>query len=297
MNWKNQAALIIMLLFTAGVARAESPATLGQGKVSVGVEGGFVFDQVMELDSAEMTWKDATGAVEDTDDTDAIKSITSGINYEEDSVHAKIGYGLLDNLDIYAKLGMVKGSVDNTLNYPGENLSYILEEDGGFSWVLGVKGILHEFLNGVRIGGSAEFGMRKNDVTGTVDANGTKYGPEEFPIADDWFPGATSATYSAESESTMWELALSISKQFEQFLPYAGVKYADRKIDVASTFTGLDGSGTTVGSMEEKYTFKPEDTIGIFVGTDYNVTENLTLNVEGKFVNETAIAFGASYKF
>lgn len=297
MNWKKQLAVIIMLLFSAGVARAESPATLGQGKVSVGVEGGFVFDKDMEIDSAEMTWKDASGAVDDVDDTDAIKSVTGGINYEEDSVHAKVAYGVLDKLDIYAKLGMAKGTIDNTLNYPGDDLSYILEEDGGFSWALGVKGVLYEFLNGVRIGGSAEFGMRKNDVTGYADLNGTRYGPEEYLIADDWFTGATSATYSAEEESTMWEIALSISKQFGQALPYVGLKYADRKIETSSTFTGLDGSGTVVGSMEEKYTFKPEDTIGIFVGTDYNVTENLTLNVEGKFVNETAIAFGASYKF
>lgn len=297
MNWKNQSAFIIMLLFTAGVAWAESPATLGQGKVSVGVDGGFVFDKDMEIDSAEMIWKDASGAVYSVANTDDIKSITSGVNYKEDSVDAKVGYGVLDNLDIYAKLGMAKGETDNTFNYPGQDLSYILEEDNGFSWALGIKGILHEFLNGVRIGGSAEFGMRKNDVNGYADLNGTRYGLEEFPIVDEWFTDATSATYRAESESTMWELALSISKQFEQFLPYAGLKYAGGKLDVDSTFTGLDGSGTTVGSMEEKYTFKPEDTIGIFVGTDYDVTENLTLNVEGKFVNETAIAFGASYKF
>ena len=37
--------------------------------------------------------------------------------------------------------------------------------------------------------------------------------------------------------------------------------------------------------------------VGAFVGATYEVIKNLKLNLEGRFIDETALSFSVSYKF
>lgn len=42
---------------------------------------------------------------------------------------------------------------------------------------------------------------------------------------------------------------------------------------------------------------KADNNVGVFIGSDYNITKNLSVNVEGRFIDETAMSIGATYKF
>ena len=49
------------------------------------------------------------------------------------------------------------------------------------------------------------------------------------------------------------------------------------------------------GDTQEKK--EVDDNVGIFIGTDYSITDNWKVNLEASFVDDTAISFGTSYKF
>jgi hypothetical protein len=72
---------------------------------------------------------------------------------------------------------------------------------------------------------------------------------------------------------------LGVTKELDRFIPYVGVKYSDAKL--------------TSGEPKEV----ADENVGVFVGTDFSITDSLVLNVEGRFVDETAVSFGVTYEF
>lgn len=69
----------------------------------------------------------------------------------------------------------------------------------------------------------------------------------------------------------------------EKFTPYVGMTYSDLRMN----------------HKDEDVTvkFKADDNFGVFTGIGYKITDNLFLNAEGRFVNETAMSVARAYKF
>jgi hypothetical protein len=76
-----------------------------------------------------------------------------------------------------------------------------------------------------------------------------------------------------------WQVSLAGTKQIGRSVPYVGVKYSDAKL--------------TSGEPKEV----ADENVGVFVGTDVKITGQWSVNVEGRFVDETAVSFGVSYRF
>ncbi|NQT74935.1 MAG: hypothetical protein HQ566_00260, partial [Candidatus Omnitrophica bacterium] len=91
------------------------------------------------------------------------------------------------------------------------------------------------------------------------------------------------------------QAALEVAWKTDNFIPYVGIKYSD--VDVGSTFT--------VGSVERKASGKDSsETIGAFVGLTIlpklaatPASEQFSINLEGRFIDEEAFSAGVSYKF
>jgi len=84
-----------------------------------------------------------------------------------------------------------------------------------------------------------------------------------------------------------WHIAPYIAKKLGNFVPYLGVRYSDLRQNYK----------VVLEDESSKIKFKADDNFGVFVGTDFKITDTWKLNLEGRFVDETAMSLGATYKF
>ena len=75
-----------------------------------------------------------------------------------------------------------------------------------------------------------------------------------------------------------WQLSTLLSKGFNRFTPYLGMK-----------LSRLDFIHKVDGVRKRK---KCEDNFGVFVGTDIYIKDEFRINLEGRFIDEVAIAIG-----
>lgn len=111
-------------VYAASIGGAE---TQGKGRLAVGLDSAFIFDRDLEFKSAS-----GLGA------TQTIKNTEIDKEYQ---VMLKPSYGLLDNLDVYAKLGVVDAEGKDESYVGGvKNASDKTTLDTAFSYGFGVKG-------------------------------------------------------------------------------------------------------------------------------------------------------------
>ena len=71
----------------------------------------------------------------------------------------------------------------------------------------------------------------------------------------------------------------------DDYNAYCGFRYSDYKVEVEDD------------TMNDSWDIKAQDNIGIFIGGDFYSTDNLIVNVELRFIDETAGSAAVTYKF
>ena len=160
---------------------------------------------------------------------------------------AKISYGLLDNLDIYTKLG----TADVRIKGP----AFTAKTSNAFAWAIGAKGT-YEFTEDWLLGADVQY-LRHRHSAG-FNFSGS-----------DW----TGKLLFQE-----WQIAPYVAKRIGNFTPYLGIKYSDLRAR---------------GAVK----LKADDKLGMFVGSSFKINDRLFLNTEGRFIDETAMSFGCTYRF
>jgi len=192
------------------------------------------------------------------------------VELEANFYTAKLAYTFADRLDVYVLLGMIdEAEVDEKVG--SDSYKYFFDED--FSWGIGATFLVHEFENGIKLGADAKYRVAEADLT-ALDINGTKY--EISDITD------------VQGDYDEWQIALGIAKQLGKFVPYAGVKYSDVE---------LQAKGTIAGTTYETNNVNSEEVIGVFVGISFLPKDNFSINLEGRFIDETAFSLGCNYRF
>ncbi|MCX5701358.1 MAG: outer membrane beta-barrel protein [Candidatus Omnitrophica bacterium] len=261
-----------LAVYAASIGGAE---TQGKGKLAIGLDQEFVFDRDM---------KDTGATVEGGEDV----TIAGTAKTEIDNMYrtmVKASYGLFENLDIYVKLGTAdfkatskqSGTWDDGEDTGTWNASEEFNSNNALAYGFGMKGT-YSLENDWIIGCEAQYLRHKHDkmkMAGSMNV----YDDVGDLIADE------SGTDSWEADTTIqeWQVAPYIAKKIGDFIPYLGVKYSDLR----ANYKDEDG----------KLKLKADDNFGVFVGTDYKIGENWKLNLEGRFVDETAMSVGATYKF
>ena len=261
------AALLLLpaAVYAASIGGAE---TVGQGEFSIGLDQEIVFGR----DGKTLT-QDVTGFT--------FTSVRS--KYEIDKMYrtmVKVSYGLLDNLDIYTRLGTASPDYkvwsDLIFGSPSDinNETWKYKGRNAFAYGLGLRGT-HSLQNGWLMGVDAQYLRHRNkykatgyyfEYTGGVLIN-------EGPMAK-----------KGKVTFFEWHIAPYVAVQLDNFVPYLGARYSDARINEK------DEHGYTVKT-------KSKHNVGVFVGTDYKIDENWKLNIEGRFVDETAMSAGATYRF
>lgn len=251
-------AVVLCLPVVVYAASIGGAETQGKGRLAVGLDSAFIFDRDLEFKSASGLAANGT-----------LKNVKIDRGYQ---IMLKPSYGLFDNLDVYAKLGAA--------DYEGKDESYIggvkdaddkTNTDTDFAYGFGMKGT-YGLGNDWLIGCDLQYlrSEHKAKVTAT-------------PVA-----GVASSTTYKTAESQEWHIAPYIARKINSFTPYLGIRYSDMKTKLKGP--AEDGWADNVKS-------EADDNVGVFLGTDYKIGENWKLNLEGRFVDETAMSFGATYKF
>ena len=183
----------------------------------------------------------------------------------------KISYTMADRVDLYTLLGAANGEFSE--KYSGVDLKY--ETETAFAWGLGATVLLKEFNNGIRLGIDGRYRQVEPDIDKLILNN------VEYTI-----PSGSITNVSAEYKE--WQVALGISKELGQFVPYGGIKYNDVEASVKATISGTTYKTDDINS---------DGVVGIFVGCDFLPTKNLSIGVEGRFIDETAFTVSANYRF
>jgi len=182
----------------------------------------------------------------------------------------KLSYTIADRIDVYAFFGVIdEAEVDEEVD--DNNYKYLFDED--FAWGIGATVLIYELENGIKLGVDAKYRTAEVDLT-ELDINGTRYG-----IAD---------ISDIQGDFDEWQVALGITKQFGKFIPYGGVKYSDVEVQA---------KGTVLGTVYQTAEVNSENIFGIFIGCNILPMDNLSLNIEGRFIDETAFSAGLTYRF
>ena len=247
-----------LAVYAASIGGAE---TQGQSKFGIGLDTAFVFDR-------DLKFKSATGLAA----TQEIKNIEIDDGYQ---IMLKTSYGLLDNLDIYLKLGMA--------DYEAKAEGYLsglkwatdkVNSDTKFAYGFGLKG-KYELDEGWLIGCDLQY-LRSKHKAKVAESYEAWVG-----LPDD------STTYKSLVVQE-WHIASYIAKRINNLTPYFGVRYSDMRMKIKKP----SDSGWT-----DDHKYEADDNVGVFLGTDYKIAENWILNFETRFIDETAISFGGTYRF
>jgi outer membrane protein W len=185
----------------------------------------------------------------------------------------KTSYGVLDNLDIYVKLG-VANYKDKLKQYDGnaEYADIVVNSQTGFAYGFGIKGT-YELKDNWLVGCDMQYLTSKQEqkTRCTLVSSG-----EEI-----------SAKYKKQIMSE-WHVSPYVAKRLGKFVPYLGVSYSD--------FLEKEKK-PTIDSWADNVKYKAKYNVGTFVGIDFKMSDKWKLNLEGRFIDETAVSTAATYKF
>jgi hypothetical protein len=150
-----------------------------------------------------------------------------------------------------------------------------------YVWGIGCTAMLYEKEINEMGGGILRIGIDGRYRQSHLDVNKIKLNDNDALKASD--PSVQQAKY----ELKQWQVALGIAYQLDQAVPYVGVKFANSAGKAAATI----GSENFVNKFDNK------SNVGIFVGSDFVINDSLTINIEGRFLDETALSMGAATRF
>ena len=181
----------------------------------------------------------------------------------------KVSVSPIEKIDIYGLMGTADLKIDNwTTN------DYTLETDRALAWGGGFKLLLYE---------TEEYGDGILRVS--LSGNYRDYDPGIETVKKS---GAdVSGVIKREFRYREWQGSLGLSYTSLELTPYFGVKYSDCECKLE-----IDDQETI-----HKIKANSKDIIGVFVGVDYLFAENVALNLEGRFIDETALSVGIKINF
>ncbi len=181
-----------------------------------------------------------------------------------------VSFGVFDFLDVYVKLGVAdykfKADLINNFGFPLGDAT--LNSKWGFAYGGGLKGA-YMFkdgpVKGLIIGADAQYLRHKQRYHAMIDS---LMGPSDF---------TGKATFQE------WQFGPFVGYKIMNFLPYVGVKYSDVRLKF--------------NQEGETQKFKADDHVGALVGLTYDLIPQVKLNLEGRFIDETALNFNVIFKF
>ncbi|NQT90510.1 MAG: hypothetical protein HQ558_04570 [Candidatus Omnitrophica bacterium] len=247
-------------VYAAPVGNIATAALLKKGLILKDKEGKFGFILAGEVDNVQ------NRKIEHQ--TEKSKSNFYG---------AKIGAIIADRGIIYGLIG----ASDAEQEYNISNSEVKWETEYDIAWGVGANVILFENKSQVdkyeitiRLGADAKFMSAKPNVDKMI-FDGMEYDSSSSNVSD------------ASLNINNWQAAAEFSFEIYRFIPYIGVKYSD-----------VDGEAkATINGNEYEQDLRAKNKFGFFVGGDIMLTDSISLNAEGRFVDEMAFSANLCARF
>ena len=200
----------------------------------------------------------------------------------------KVGYQISDNLNVYAKLGVTNGIGGFDMKSSGtwaggtftEKETY--KEKSAFAGGLGLKLTL-PLKNNWIIGVDAQYLAHQNDYSGKWAVRFSD--PGNLLLPSERVINQSRSNWGSTTISE-WHVAPFVAKNFGKFVPYVGVKYSNLRMNWMQT-----------PHDELPDSLNAKDNVGAFVGADFKFNPAFSLNLEGRFIDETAASLAATFTF
>jgi hypothetical protein len=189
----------------------------------------------------------------------------------------KIGLIIMDRFMPYAILGGAEAKKQQ-FKIGSDKVRWDTKYD--FVWGAGGTAVLYETKLDQMGNGTLRFG-----VDGNYRQSHLKV--DKVVLNSESIEASSSRVSQAKYELEQWQIALAVSYQVDQFAPYVGVKYSDA---TGEAVTKIDGTSY-------KNDFRNKNNVGIFVGGDIVINNSMTANIEGRFIDETALSLSGVMRF
>ena len=198
----------------------------------------------------------------------------------------KIGCRIFDRFEPYASLGGAHLKAKWTGN--GSTTSTEMDTSTGFAWGLGLKALIYEFMGPkIKIIGDGSYRTTDlNPYKGYLDGQATSIDKLSSSfVLREW-----QASILASGEIELGPLTSLNALNGYKLSPYGGIKY--------SQVNGRIRLTTTDGSVYHPDEIESRRNVGIVTGFDITAPgDNLSFNLEGRFIDEDALSAGLSLLF
>ncbi len=174
-----------------------------------------------------------------------------------------------DRVEIYSMLGTMSAKISQK-PYDGIKIHY--KANPHFAWSIGGRTILAYW-------GNTQLGM---------NAGYLRYQPHLNQIKVN---GSTYSSSGAELQYWEWQVGAGVSHRIGMLVPYVGGYYAQSEAD----FLYLNSLKSIIPGRH--FLLKSSKNPGVAVGCGFAPNRGFTVNVEGRFINQTALSASAEIKF
>jgi opacity protein-like surface antigen len=191
----------------------------------------------------------------------------------------RLGYNIADRFEPYVKFGVVNLKT----KWDQSNKSFNVRSDQGIGAGLGAKFLAYE--------------IPEHRIRLSLDAQYFHANPD---IKDARIDGTQPNISATEFKVTQWHIAAIASMEFVlgrdkdnpaapySFIPYMGIAYTD---SITKVSFKADSTSYDTGDLNNDNNF-------LFItGCDITSPEDISLNIEGRFIGETAGSGGCTVKF
>ncbi len=198
--------------------------------------------------------------------------LSDGGELEANFYNTKITFSAADNIDFYINIGQAN-DVSYKVGILGSNVEFNL--DGATMYGLGISGNIpfkEDLMN-------LSIDLKYRTISGmdykSIVLDGVSY-------------SKASLGGSAEADWSELQLAVAASKKIDCFMPYAGIKFSS---------VGVSAKATILGIEYDSGTFDNDNKIGVFAGISITPTDQMSIDLQGRFIDEQAIMLSFVYKF
>jgi opacity protein-like surface antigen len=156
--------------------------------------------------------------------------------------------------------GLLDGRFKQEIN--NIDVKYITED--AFMWGVGTSVLLYEITDRLALGLDVKY-RQTNPSIDRVSIDGNSFSLDDAGV-------------SVDCDYAEWQASLGLCRASKRFLGYGGIKYSDVKATLE----------VEAGGVDEEKSVNSAHNIGVFLGMEYVITENTTIGIEGRFIDEQA---------
>jgi opacity protein-like surface antigen len=159
---------------------------------------------------------------------------------------------------------LLGGLLDGEFKQEINNIDIKYKTDDALTWGIGTTILVWEITDRLGLGLDMKY-RQTNPTVSKVSIDGTSFSRHDDNV-------------SLDCDYQEWQAALGLCGLTERFIGYGGIKYSDVKVSLKAKAGGVDESDSANSAQ----------TIGAFIGCEYTLTEDTTIGIEGRFLDEEA---------